>query len=339
MAPVYLWYHLEMLLGCRTPAWGAAFLVLCLAVGAPAVAQQPPEDAWTEIRADYRDGRFQSAIARLERLVATNPNDREAFYYLGLINWRQGNMPAAAAAYRRVIELDPAGPFGQDAQLWLNNYANLQAKASPTPAPKPTPTAVPTPFLPTPAPRPSATRPRAMPSRGPWLQVEPKETTNRPRGMNARKGYFKVADGTFEFIPPKGFVLLDEGIDGTEWHVLFGPPYNATMAKATEQPPTLLIVWRELPELKRFRADQRAARERQLLTIEAATYGPGAKLEALYGGPCYRVDQHHGAWSAVTRLFFKHDRLYAVTYGGDASLLPRFQGAVDAAYKTPIFYP
>jgi tetratricopeptide (TPR) repeat protein len=341
-----------MLLGCRAPAWGAALLVLCLAVAAPTAgfAQQGAEDAWTEIRADYRDGRFQSALARLERLVAANPNDREAYYYLGLINWRQGNLPAAATAFKRVIELDPAGPFGQDARMWLNNYANLAANASiPSSGPprsgglgptsRPTPVITPEPFLPTPAPRPSSSRPRAMPSRGPWLQVEPKETTNRPRGMNARKGYFKVADGTFEFIPPKGFVLLDEGIDGTEWHALFGPPLSAIPSHATEQPPTLLIVWRELPELKRFRPDQRAARERQLLAIEAATYGPGARLEAAFGGPCYRVDQHHGDWSAVTRLFFKHDRLYALTYGGDASLLSRFQAAVDRAYTTPIFYP
>ncbi|MDB5098850.1 MAG: Tetratricopeptide repeat [Cyanobacteria bacterium RYN_339] len=335
-----------MLLGCRTPAWGALFLVLCLTVAAPSIAQEAP-DAWTDIRADYRDGRFQSAIARLERLVAANPNDREAYYYLGLINWRLGNMPAAASAYKRVIELDPAGPFGQDARLWLQNYANLTAQVTPAPrpttavAPVPTPVALPSPprFLATPAPRPSTGKPRAMPSRTPWLQIEPKETTNRPRGMNARKGYFKVADGTFEFIPPKGFVLLSEGIDGSEWHALFGPAYNASMAAATEQPPTLLIVWRELPELKRFRPDQRAARERQLLTIEAATYGPGAKLEAAFGVPCYRVDQHHGDWSAVTRLFFKHDRLYALTYGGDASLLPKFQPQVDQSWVTPIFYP
>src|SRR6478609_3835222 len=75
MPPVYLWYDNPMLLGCRTPAWGAALVVLCLAVAAPGFAQQA-EDPWTDIRADYRDGRFQSALARLERLVAANPNDR-----------------------------------------------------------------------------------------------------------------------------------------------------------------------------------------------------------------------------------------------------------------------
>jgi tetratricopeptide (TPR) repeat protein len=327
------------LLGCRKSAWGAAFLVLCCLVHSPAVQAA---DAWSDIRTDYREGRFQSALARLERLVASDPNDREAFYYMGLINWRLGNFGAAATAYKRVLELDPAGPFGQDAKLWLANYGALASGIPPSPsAPMPSPTLAP---LPTPGPltttrpttRPS---PRPVPSRQPWLQVEPKESTTRPRGMNAKPGYFKAADGTFEFVPPKGFVLLDEGVDGTEWHVLFGPAYTTGMTQAQEQPPTLLVVWRELPELKRFRKDQRAAKERQLLAIEAATYGPGARQEACYGVPCYRVDQRHGEWAANTRLFFKHDRLYAMTYGGDASLLPRFQALVDRSLSTPLFYP
>jgi hypothetical protein len=318
----------------------------------PAFADEP----WTDIRSDYREGRFQSAIARLERVVAANPNDREAFYYLGLINWRTGNMPAAAAAYKRVLALDPGGSFGEDARLWLANQNNVAMASSPVPtasgAPSPPlstpevlvtrpPTGAPT-YAPRLEPRPAPTRPRphAVPSsRTPWLQIEPKESTNRPRGMNARSGYFKVADGTCEFIPPKGFVLLDEGIDGSEWHCLFGPSSTLGMTKAPEQPPTLLMVWRELPELKKFKPDQRAARERQLLTIEAATYGPGARLEARYGVPSFRVEQRQGEWAAQTLLFFKYDRLYAVTYGGDATLLPKYRPLVDRSWTTPIFYP
>lgn len=322
------------LLGCRKSAWGAVLLVLCCLVQSPAV--QAAADAWSDIRTDYREGRFQSAIARLERLVASDPNDREAFYYLGLINWRLGNFAAAATAYKRVIELDPAGPFGQDAKLWLANYGALATSATPAPLPTATPAPLPTPQPPRPTVRPS---PRPVPSRQPWLQVEPKESTTRPRGMNAKPGYFKAADGTFEFVPPKGFVLLDEGVDGSEWHVLFGPAYTTGMTEAQEQPPTLLVVWRELPELKRLRADQRAARERQLLAIEAATYGPGARQEACYGVPCFRVEQRHGDWAAHTRLFFKYNRLYAMTYGGDATLLPRFQALVERSFTTPFFYP
>lgn len=343
-------------LGCRRTAWGAALLVLCFGLLAPLPALA--DDQWPDIRSDYREGRFQSAIARLERLVAANPQDREAYYYLGLINWRIGNLPAAADAYKHVLALDPNGPFGQDARMWLNNYASQNAMG-PTPGPTPTPgageevfpIATPTPSAAAPSPAPAtpmpvAPRPRPRPTAhphptakpAPWLQAEPKESTNRPRGMNARPGYFKGADGTFEFIPPRGFILLDEGIDGNEWHVLFGPADTMGMANAVEQPPTLLIVWRELAELKHYKPDQRAARERQLLAIEAATYGPGAKSEARYGVPVLRVAQRHGAWAADTLLFFKNDRLYAFTYGGDATLLPRFRAQVDQSWKTPIFY-
>lgn len=426
------------------PALALAVALVFAASPAPVRAAEDP--AWPDIRTDYREGHFAEALARLERVVAASPQDREAHYYLALIHWRMENFPQAAASWRRVLALDPNGPFGRDAKLWLATYGDQAGLAtprprgaatpfplslgSPTPAPRSTPTPratltpfawptlAPTPFvwsspvptrqpatpppIPTPLPETSdvpftwartpipLTRPSgftwAMPSpaatpevggtaapetptpyatpftlatarppvaataspptrttstappRTPWLTAQPERSGGRLRSRNAKPGYFKGLDGTFEFVPPTGFVLLDEGVDGSERRALFGPA--ATLAGTTEsQPPTLLVVWRDMAELKRFKPDQKLARERQLLAIEAATYGPGARLEARFGVPTMRVTQRQGSWAADTWLFFQYDRLYAVTYGGEAAELPKFAPAVTKSLGTPIFYP
>lgn len=340
----------------------AAFAVALALLAAPLPAHAAEDPAWPDIRSDYREGDFRSAQSRLERLTAIHPQDREAFYYLALIHWRLENYPAAAAAWRRVLELDPNGPFGKDAQNWLATYADL-AVVNPqraTPRPQATPFEVfptvrpsvlsslpPLPATPLPVGTPSplallTPKSRATttpPPRTPWLTAEaPQGNGGRMRSRNAKPGFFKALDGTFEFVPPGGFVLLDEGVDGSERRALFGP-VSTIQPGGAEQPPTLLIVWRDMPELTKFRADQKAARERQLLTIEAATYGPGARLEARFGVPTMRVTQRQGGWAADTWLFFQHGRLYALTYGGDAAELPRFAPSVTKSLTTPVFYP
>jgi hypothetical protein len=131
-------------------------------------------------------------------------------------------------------------------------------------------------------------------------------------------------------------VLLDEGFSGNELSTLFGPPKRPGAAAT---PPTLLITWRELDETRGLKPDQRVARERQLLAMEASMYGPGAALEAHFGVPCYHVRQSRGAWAADTLLFFQHGRLYALTYGGSASGLEAYRPRVEASWRTPIFYP
>ncbi len=334
-------------------------LALALSAGlAPAIAD---EDPWPGIRTAYREGDFAGASASLRRLLERNPDDREALYYTAIIQWRLEDYVAAAAAYRRVLALDPNGPFGQDARMWLETYAHL-AVATPTPAPaKPTPTPrVARRPAPTPKPRPTsqvaivppkpapvvrrgAPRPsilpldqlRPSPKSAPWLAAQPKGRKGRARSANPRPGYFKAADGTFEFVPPAGFVLLDEGVQGSEMSTLFGLPKSAQVGEA---PPTLLITWREFDDLKRLKADQRTAKERQLLAMEASMYGPGAVLEARFGGPCYRVHQEQSAWGADTLLFFQHGRLYALTYGGGAEQLERYRPRVEKSWDTPIFY-
>jgi hypothetical protein len=180
-----------------------------------------------------------------------------------------------------------------------------------------------------------ALRPAAKP-KPPWLQAQPGGKNRRARSANPRPGYFKVADGSFEFVPPAGFVLLDEGAQGSELSTLFGLPRGDRTGEAS---PTLLITWREFADLKDLRPDQRIAKERQLLTMEASMYGPGAQLEARFGGPCYRVRQSQGGWGADTLLFFQHGKLYALTFGGAADQLARYQARVHKSWETPIFYP
>jgi tetratricopeptide (TPR) repeat protein len=352
-----------LMLACMRSALGLA--VVAGLGQAPAIAQADP---WPGIRADYREGAFDQALAGLTRLLEANPDDREALYYTAIIQWRLENYAEAARAYRRVLALDPRGPFGQDAEAWLAANGHLvPAPPSPTPAP-PTPSPVPVAVTarPTPSPRPQATpkptpkpvskptpRPTSPPRArasilplealrpggqvvAPWLQAQPQGKNKRPRSANARLGYFKGADGSFEFVPPAGFVLLDEGTQGLELSTLFGLPRTGA---TSETPATLLITWREFDELKSLNSSQRAARERQLLMMEASMYGPGAQLEGRYGGPCYRVRQTQGAWAADTILFFQHRKLYALTFGGAASQLEKHRAQVEKSLGTPIFYP
>jgi hypothetical protein len=218
--------------------------------------------------------------------------------------------------------------------------------AHPTPKPKPrahgpAPIAA-VPPTPSPAGRPIRPHPSLLPldalrpTGAPWLQAQPQDKGRRARSANARPGYFKAADGTFEFVPPPGFVLLDEGTQGNEFSTLFGLPKGA---RSGDVPPTLLITWREFGELKKFKPDQRAAKEHQLLTMEASMYGPGAQQEARFGAPCFRVHQAQTGWAADTILFFQHNRLYALTYGGSSEQLERYRPRVEKSWDTPIFYP
>lgn len=347
---------------------GIALAVAATLAPCPALAA---DDAWPGIRADYREGNFTGALASLKALLAANPGDREALYYAAIIHWRLEDYASAAAAYRRVLALDAQGPFGQDARLWLDTYGHLATSAPkgpegsaavgvPVPLPSaaakaayPRPTAHPvrTPKAAARTPAPSSSAGRVAPRRSvlplealrpparpkaPWLQAQPGGKNRRARSANPRPGYFKVADGSFEFVPPAGFVLLDEGAQGSELSTLFGLPKGARTGEAS---PTLLITWREFADLKGLKPDQRIAKERQLLTMEASMYGPGAQLEARFGGPCYRVRQSQGGWGADTLLFFQHGKLYALTFGGAADQLARYQAQVLKSWETPIFYP
>lgn len=294
--------------------WTAIFSIVCLLLAAPAGAA-PDDDAWSEIRSDFAAERYEAALERLQPLIEANPKDREALYYLAMIHWRRQAWVDAGLAYRGVLALDPNGPFGQDAKLWLATYGHLARAPVPTPTPKPTPRLDPLPL--------SAATPK------PAYRKRPV----RARSARPLPGHFKAADGTFEFVPPQGFKLLDEGEQGEEMQALFGTRAGGQM------PPTLLMTWREVPDLAELIPDERAFEEKRRLALEAAAYGAGAKLERRFGGPCYRVLQQRGAWAAETLLFFRHGRLYAFTYGGAAAQLARHRTAVAKSLSTPRFYP
>lgn len=335
--------------------FGIACVALILTLSAPAIAAEDP--AWPEIRADYRAGRYGAALQRLERLVRKTPSQREAYYYMALVYWRLERYDASARAWQRVLDLDPKGPFGKDAVLWLATLEDLTASPAPpaspalalgparpvaspsTALPSPTASASPVPS-PAPAARVTLKAPRqASHAPAPWLQAQPNFRGNRARSRNAKPGYFKALDGTFEFIPPAGFVLLDEGEAGGERRALFGPGREGRNPRHSEQPPTLLMAWREVPALRRYRPDQRVARARQMLMLEASTYGPGAKLESRFGVQTVRIAQRQGNWSADTWLFFQAERLYAFTYGGETARLGAYAGAVNKSLSTLVFYP
>lgn len=324
---------------------GALALVGAMGLGwaagpGPAWAQ----DAWPAIRSDFREGRFDGALARLEALISANPSDKEAWYYVALIRWRQGRMTEATEAYRRVAALDPGGPFGQDAAAWLRSYVGgMPSTPTPTamateapslapslaPATPPPPRPTPSPSWAPPSPPPPRPTPAAVATPG-WLAATPAANAGgRPRSRNPRPGFFKALDGTFEFKPPQGFALLDEGETEGERRTLFGPANQMQVGPQGEQPPSLLFAWREVPPGRPEAASLRA---------EASSYGQALPAQFM-GGEAFRVLQRQGAWQAETWLMLRHHRLYAVTFGGDAKRLAAHRGAVLRALGTATFYP
>lgn len=327
----------------RSKPWLLALIAAFCLAPAPAVAtaemRPGPDDPWPAIREAFLAGDLDEALARLERRVAAHPTDRMAHYYMAMIRWRQGDIPAAAASYRQVLALDPDGPFGKDAKLWLDAHA-ARGQIAPVAPPAKAPPRRPISLRPSPR---SSVVPRlttvVTPFRPAARPVPRPSPSGRARSAKPRPGYFKAADGTFEFKPPAGFVLLDEGLKGEEAFTLFGGP-GAMAGYATGQtPPTLLVTWRVLDELKPLKPDQRAARERQLLAREIEAYGPDARIGAYAGGPAFRVHQAQGDWEADTLVFFQHGRLYAMTYGGAKSQLGAYRGRVEASWRTAIFHP
>jgi tetratricopeptide (TPR) repeat protein len=85
-------------------------VVVALLLGS-AVAALPAQD----LEADFRAGRLAAVQARARELVHSQPNNFNAWMYLGLANARLGNQDAAAQAFERAIAINPA-----DARPYLN---------------------------------------------------------------------------------------------------------------------------------------------------------------------------------------------------------------------------
>ncbi|HEY9723212.1 MAG TPA: hypothetical protein V6D47_14475 [Oscillatoriaceae cyanobacterium] len=306
-------------------SWLSLLLVIMLVTPA-----QASPDPWPAIRAAYLAGEDAQALAQLHALLAADPRDLMANYYTGLIAIKEGDRATATHAFTVVAKLDPDGPFGADARSWLDDLP-APAAPSPTPiAPAPLPIVVPSPL--------PSHEVKLAPHRPGWLTALPLDKGHDARNANPDPGYFKASDGSFEFKPPTGFRLLDEGDHGDEERLLFGPPGAETAYAAADSPPTLLITWHAHDELAGLDAATCAQRERQLLFHEAAGYGPGGELVTRFGVTCYRIPQREGTWAAETWLLFKNQRLYAFTYGGDADKLATYRSRVEASLLSPIFY-
>ncbi|NBC32694.1 MAG: tetratricopeptide repeat protein [Alphaproteobacteria bacterium] len=76
------------------------------------------------------DGRYQDGIDILESVVAENPNDADAWNYLGYANRQLGRYDRALSHYDRALSLDPdhlaALEYLGEAHLALNDLAAAQ---------------------------------------------------------------------------------------------------------------------------------------------------------------------------------------------------------------------
>lgn len=57
-------------------------------------------------------GRIRDAAAAYEQALAFNPGHQDALYYLGSMRFDLGDLPAAEASWRRLVEVDPSNARG-----------------------------------------------------------------------------------------------------------------------------------------------------------------------------------------------------------------------------------
>jgi hypothetical protein len=127
----------------------AALLPLVvLALHAGAAHAGPKED----IEADMQAGRWSQAESRLQAVVAKNPKNAQAHYWLAQVEYHEGKYAAASAEAHRAIEIDPSEKFTTDTAvlaklLSADAHAGTRAAAPAVVNPPPLPAA--------PAPKPS----------------------------------------------------------------------------------------------------------------------------------------------------------------------------------------
>lgn len=93
--------------------WGPfCALIFAPSVGVPCIAQKPamPESQRQVAIALEQENRIADAEAAWKSLLASSPNDAEAYAHLGLLEARQEHYPEAIAHYRKALALDPKMP-------------------------------------------------------------------------------------------------------------------------------------------------------------------------------------------------------------------------------------
>lgn len=88
-----------------------------LADGAPGGSQSPDFEHGV---AAIRDEKFEEARAHFEKVVAADPRNAQAVFYLGVAQQSLGALSAARTSYQKAIELSP-----QLADAWVNLTATL----------------------------------------------------------------------------------------------------------------------------------------------------------------------------------------------------------------------
>ncbi len=56
---------------------------------------------------------FEGAIVELDGIIASSPDNSEAYFERGKLHWRLGHRREAIADYSRASELDPVSPASQ----------------------------------------------------------------------------------------------------------------------------------------------------------------------------------------------------------------------------------
>ena len=56
----------------------------------------------------YRQKRYQDAIAEFEKIVAADPKNAAAYYFMGYAHYIKGHHQEALAAFAKAFEADPA---------------------------------------------------------------------------------------------------------------------------------------------------------------------------------------------------------------------------------------
>ena len=84
-----------------------------------------PEILVREGVALYNENDFEGAVAKLDAAVEAAPDWSEAYYFRGLSNMAAGRNEAAAADFRRLIELEPEGEKAEEAKQFAEYLESL----------------------------------------------------------------------------------------------------------------------------------------------------------------------------------------------------------------------
>lgn len=121
----------------NTPAWRISLAALLLSISAAAVANLGSEDSPAPNDPNFVAGRraidaldWPAAVAAMQKAVAADPKNSDAYNWLGYAQRKQGKFDAALAAYGEALRLDPrnrsAHEYIGEAYLALNQPAKAE---------------------------------------------------------------------------------------------------------------------------------------------------------------------------------------------------------------------